>query len=428
MSRPLHATPISGASGSTSIRIAAFLAIAVLTVWAVIHLLALRYERGDVYPPGSTLRADPLGTKILAESLAGLPGVSMERNYRSLTRLKPVAPVVLAHLAIDFRIEISDAELAALESLVTSGTRAVFTFSPEFMRANPQRLKSGTPAPTTPPPTTAPLPPGVLPPSATPPPSPPSFRLHPAEDVTSFRDLGNKWGFAFDLVQEEKHVAFAGKAEPREPSSDLESEVQWHSALYFKGLAPAWRTLMTCNSVPVVIERNYGAGSIVLCSDTFFLTNEGMRDARSPRLIARIFGPPRPIIFDEAHFGVVENPGVATLARRLRLEGFVIALFVIAALFVWKNSSHFLPPLDAEDTQYVAGLDSDEGFITLLRRAVSPAQILAVCADEWRKSRGRRIRPEENAHVESVLRAHGSRSARDAIAAYRAITEGLRRR
>jgi hypothetical protein len=229
-------------------------------------------------------------------------------------------------------------------------------------------------------------------------------------------------------MQEDERVAFSGKAEPSREADDLEPEVQWHSALYFKGLAPAWRTLMTCNGVPVVIERNYGAGSIVLCSDTFFLTNEGMRNARAPRLIASVFGPPRRVIFDEAHNGVVENPGVATLARRLRLEGFVIALMAVVALFIWKNSSHFLPPLDAEKSEYVTGLDAGEGFITLLRRAVTPSQILAVCADEWRKSKGRRIRPQENAHVESVLRAQESRTSRNAVLAYRTIAEGLQRK
>jgi hypothetical protein len=420
-------TPSSSEAGSTATRVAAFLTLAVLTLWSIIHILALRYERGDIYPPGSTLRADPLGTKVLAESLAGMPGISVDRNYRSLDRLKPSQPIALAHLALDFRIEISEVELHATEAMITSGTRAIFTFSPELVRVSSQRLGSATPASATPAPATAPLPPGVLP-NSTPSPTPPTLRFGPAPEATSFRDLGKRWGFAFDLAQDDARAPFAGKAEPADASSDLETGVRWHSALYFKGLAAGWRTLMTCNGVPVIIERKYGDGSIVLCSDTFFLTNEGMREARAPRLIAAIFGPLRRIIFDEAHNGVVENPGVATLARRLRLEGFVIALVAIAALFVWKNSAHFLPPLEAEQTQYVTGLDSGEGFIALLKRAVSPSQILAVCAEEWRKAKGRRMRPEENAHVESVLRAHGGRGGREVISAYRAIAEGLHRR
>ena len=37
-------------------------------VYGIAHLFALRYEKGDVYPPYSTLRADPLGAKGLYDA------------------------------------------------------------------------------------------------------------------------------------------------------------------------------------------------------------------------------------------------------------------------------------------------------------------------------------------------------------------------
>ena len=40
--------------------------------YGVAHLLVLRFQTGDVYAPYSTLRSDPLGTRVLFESLASM--------------------------------------------------------------------------------------------------------------------------------------------------------------------------------------------------------------------------------------------------------------------------------------------------------------------------------------------------------------------
>ena len=48
-----------------------------------------------------------------------------------------------------------------------------------------------------------------------------------------------------------------------------------------------------CGTMPVVIERQYGNGSIVLVADSFLVSNEALRSERHPRLLARLFaGPP----------------------------------------------------------------------------------------------------------------------------------------
>src|SRR5687768_18470710 len=53
----------------------------------LVKLFQLRFSTGDVYPPYSALRADPLGTKIFYESLRALPGVTAGRNERQLDHL-----------------------------------------------------------------------------------------------------------------------------------------------------------------------------------------------------------------------------------------------------------------------------------------------------------------------------------------------------
>ena len=47
------------------------------------HLFQLRFEQGDIYPAYSSLRADPLGTKVFYESLETLPGLSVAAIARA---------------------------------------------------------------------------------------------------------------------------------------------------------------------------------------------------------------------------------------------------------------------------------------------------------------------------------------------------------
>jgi hypothetical protein len=61
-------------------------AMAVIFVIGLGDLALLRFDAGDVYPPYSSLRADPLGTKALYESLEELRTVSVRRNYRPLKK------------------------------------------------------------------------------------------------------------------------------------------------------------------------------------------------------------------------------------------------------------------------------------------------------------------------------------------------------
>ena len=51
------------------------------------RLFQLRFQSGDVYPPYSSLRADPLGTKAFFESLENLRGLTVRRFIQPLEKL-----------------------------------------------------------------------------------------------------------------------------------------------------------------------------------------------------------------------------------------------------------------------------------------------------------------------------------------------------
>jgi hypothetical protein len=94
--------------------------------------------------------------------------------------------------------------------------------------------------------------------------------------------------------------------------------------------------------------------------------------------------------FDEFHLGISERPGVAALAREYRLEGLFWGLILLAALFVWRNSSYFVPPPDdessAEDYDFASERDATEGLISTLHRNIPPGELLRVCLKEWEKT------------------------------------------
>jgi hypothetical protein len=158
-------------------------------------------------------------------------------------------------------------------------------------------------------------------------------------------ELGDKWGFALHFVPLPRRANFTTQpvvAKPVVPEMQPE-HVSWHSAVVFTNLDSAWRVIYARDTNAVIIERRIGAGTVVIATDSFFVSNEALRDDREPKLLAWLTGPNREIIFNETHLGVMENPGIAALARKYNLHGAVVALLALAGLFVWKNSVSFVP-------------------------------------------------------------------------------------
>ena len=59
-------------------------AIAALFFYGVIELLIARFEAGDVYPPYSSYRSDPLGSRAFYEGLDLLPRGKDHAKHRTL--------------------------------------------------------------------------------------------------------------------------------------------------------------------------------------------------------------------------------------------------------------------------------------------------------------------------------------------------------
>src|SRR5688500_6981246 len=110
-------------------------------------------------------------------------------------------------------------------------------------------------------------------------------------------------------------------------------------------------------------------------SDVYPLSNEALQRDRSVTLLGWLIGSHTQITFHECHLGLVEDRGLAALARKYGLTGAFLALLFTAGLFVWHRVSLFVPPA-IESPELALTYHQTAGLEALLRRAVAPAELI----------------------------------------------------
>jgi len=394
--------------------------------FGIVRLFELRFAAGDVYPPYSSLRADPLGTMAFYESLGKIAGIDVRRDFSTSDRLPEEPGTTYLHLAArtyDW-VGLPADSFHEIKNFLARGGRLVIAFYPQttpgydFWPDNEDFTNSVKSAP--------------LKLNGTNAPARPAKRSSVREETGV--NIEAEWGF---------HKGFA-KLEPdggnyapipvaKQTALPLPRTLAWHSGMIFTNGDSAWRTIYARGKDAVVIERKFGKGSVVLASDSFFVSNEAMVKDRHPDLLAWLVGANDHVVFDEAHLGISESPGVAELMRKYRLQGLAAGLLLLAGLFVWKNSNSLVPlPADESREDFVTGKDAGSGFVNLLRRNISRRDIFAVCFAEWKKS----VTPSGQfssarlQRAEAIFNAEAARPPKDRnpIAACQQISETLGKR
>jgi hypothetical protein len=371
--------------------------LAALT-YGLVQLLALRFESGDVYPEYSSLRSDPLGTMALYESIGKLEGFTAKRDLSANVMPDPQG-VTYLHIATTEEAweRVSPATLEKVEQFVKRGARLVITMFPEASRKPKPTAEK----------------------------KPQTATEEPQEKTAS---LWQQWGLKPRLIN-----LRLGEREIFEPvpvfnasGLRLPETLDWHSGLVFESVNATWKPIYRRGNDPVLVERQFGAGSVIIATDSYFLSNEALQNDRHSDLLAWLIGPNRTVLFDEAHLGVVEQPGVAALLRRYRLHWVVAAVVLLAGLFVWKNATSLVPARSTEAAEpYIEGKDSSSGFVNLLRRNVPAREILATCYSEWKKTAAQSgsysaVRLQK---AEAAYNAENAKAAKekDPVETYRAI-------
>lgn len=393
-------------------RLMLFLALAaVLVVFAggLFQLFKLRFSGGDSYPPYSSLRADPLGCRVYYESLERLGGPVVRRNIQAVERLPDGRGATLFVLGLPWsEMSAEESEYRKLEAFVRNGGRLVVTLFPELGR--PRTFTSGT---------------GT---------NQPAFKNPFKEDEKGQPpiNLRAKWGFGYEHIPTTRDLmTWTPTTATRAGNGPLPASLSWHSGIVLTNVDASWRVIYARGGHPVMIERAQGSGSIVIATDSYFASNEAMRKERAPELLTWLAGANHEIIFNETHLGVQEQPGVSTLVRRYKLHGGAIALVALALLFIWKNSSSFVPrPAESQVAAPLSGLESSSGFQNLLRRSIEPQDLLQASLDEWHKTArlDSRITPSRRERIRAEVESFNAAGKPNLVEAYRAIARILNRK
>jgi hypothetical protein len=395
------------------------LGCAALFVFGVIELFELRFEHGDVYPAYSSLRADPLGAMAFYESLEKIPGMNVRRDFSESNLLPDEPQTVYLHLAgSPYEWEwMPDDLFHEVRDFLARGNRLVITFFPQtesydFYDRDEDETNSVKSAKSKDEKMTPPKP----------------AKKKKITDDDSDVSLEDEWGFhpGFEKLVQDGDT-YAPIRVVNKTDLALPKTLDWHSGIIFTNCDGAWRTIYARGTNAVVIERKFGKGSVVLATDSYFVSNEAMEKDRHTDLLAWLIGENKNVVFDEAHFGIVETSGVATLMRKYRLHGVAACLILLAGLFIWKNSTSLVPPhADEKKEDFVAGKDSASGFTNLLRRSIAPRDLLATCFAEWKKSAGKNSSSRFQ-QAEAVFQSENSLPDKDKnpIATYQKISDIL---
>ncbi len=388
-------------------RLTPFLAAvaALLFLGALNRLFELRFAAGDIYPPSSSRRADPVGSRALRDALALQPGLSVSQNLEPLRRLRTGPGTTLLLLGIapeNAGFPGADpGDNAPLVQAARDGARVVIGFEHESAQLATNAIRRGIRSL-----------------------NQAGFSTNVPPPLTATLDFTLEHGL---------QSATNGTAERLVPDPSLPAEVPWTSPWNLSNLHSGWRAIYSRELRVVAAERAFGMGSIVLLSSDYLLSNEALRHDPQPGLISWIIGSSTRIIFDETHLGLTLEPGMAGLLRKYHLGGAALGLFLLAALHVWRTVVRFNPPTAPPDSDgAVSGRGSSAGLLSILRRSVPVADLIPVCFAEWRTAQGRhpRVAPRRIADAQDLLNLELEKHPRDRtpVETYRRIAHILRSR
>jgi hypothetical protein len=379
----------------------------------------MRFDTGSMFPPYSSYRNDPLGTKALFASLNRLPDVEATRYVDPLEKISN-GPANQTVLMVGVNTQQPDLApesfVEEVEAIVSRGGRMVLAFAPkaadflneQFQQAGPSRL--------------------------------PPRGDSDEEDQSgglgeSAVSIEEQWGIklAYEPLRLDGNGGLITHDAILSTDDGLRDTIKWHNGLMFEVDDDVWRTIYEGPNGAVVAERTLGEGTLVFVGDSFHLTNEGLALDRQPELLSFLIGGNAYVQFDEQHLGMQRNPGAAQLMRRYGLESLIAGFIGLALLFAWRAGSSLAPrysdmlPTTAGDIEF--GRDAHAGFANLVQRSTPRSDVVGECVNQWRQSVLPGLgRADANAISEELNKIVNRDKAAAPVDTYRAVLNELQER
>lgn len=449
---------------------AGLLVLGILLSVGFVEILEKRFTEGTVYPHYASFRPDPLGTSVLYESLDALEGIEFTRNVtylQSISGLSGDSALLLLGYPRQNLEDLRAPSDSPVMAAVARGARLVLTLNPELVPEIFEPTKS----------------------------APEKEWMDRRDEIKERRAKEAQRNEQSGGEQEEKTVQNKGKDE-RSPAKEkkvedseeekelkeIEEQIEaisgtrltdkldfdladvasferpeegwetergesistegvpealpfWHSQYRFETDSDAWKVAVSVEGDPVVIERKFGKGSVVVATDSFFVSNESMNQGGEPEFLLWLLGGKTDVVIDETIHGTRETGGAMKLMRRYRVHGFFLGFFVVIALWAWRSASPLAPGSDDLDRGIVSargavsGAQSDSGLIQLLRRSVQPSGLLAECLTTWKSSQTTGLERGREEEVKRILARHESKpKSHGLLESYRNISAVLKKR
>ncbi|HRQ89743.1 MAG TPA: hypothetical protein PLA50_13165 [Bacteroidia bacterium] len=434
--------------------------LAVLLVAGFWGILDRRFAAGDFYPHYASFRADPLGTSVLYEALDLRDGVAVSRNFTHLNTVRNLdgdTALLLLGYPRDGLDDLRAPESSpVLKAVKDEGLRLVVTLNPQLVPAafRPERegdakewierrrklkeeqarkrtkedgAESGS---------------GEKAKSAKPAKAD-DAETEKARIEEEIREvLGplftKKFEFEVTTPSAYKRPDAGWQVEPGEAiraAGAIAEWPVWHSQYRFDPGDAEWEVVLSVDDEAVLMQRPYGQGTIVVASDSYFLSNQNLHLRPEPEFLLWLLGGKSKVVFDETIHGTTETGGAMKLIRRYRAHGVFFGLIVFFGLWAWRSASPLVPGSEGLDRGMVGsggavmGEEAGSGLIRLLRRSIPSPKLLESCVDIWRCSVSRSVSPAEEAEIARLLERQRREPKQFGIAdAYRAIVDLLRKR
>jgi hypothetical protein len=302
-------------------------------------LLDLRFKKGESFPEYSSLRADPLGTKVFFESLQRLKYLQVSRNYQCPEKVS-YTKSVLIFLDINPDLFIVGSVFTRyVETLLRRENRVVISFSDRQLFGS-ELLKSS----------------------------------YNSDDSVDFNP-----GIRF-------------KSEPVKTSEttnsvDIFKGMLWPGSLQLFSDS-TWCKIVTRDSSMVLGEKNVQKGELIILNNGYNLCNQGLQENNktilSNPLIPYCIGTFSTIIFDEWHHGIVKRMGVSALVQKFGFTPVIVFFIIWFLLLAWYINGYNTKVCIPETN--IADESETDSLLLLLSSKISETKIIETCKQEWKNS------------------------------------------
>lgn len=369
-------------------------------VGGLISLVHMRFSTGDAYSPGSSLRPDPLGTKALYEALTAHESLSAERNFTPISSLREIDPQAsLLFLNCDPWDIKFIAHYEPITRFVRDGGRIVLaTEAVRFQAYLPDEDEPETEQPASDENPDKPEEPDVE-------------KKRFETDKEYDEELARSKAFWAGLEIEEGSYSNGDALKHENVTQRLPQRIPWRDSHRLIDYDDSiWTPIYLSGEEVVVIERQYGQGSIVVMMDDYLFSNEALFKHRYSNFLTWVIGNKRKVIFEETHLGVAERGGIAVLMRHYKLGSFILASVCFMGLVIWRGVCPLLPAFSHSKRGNIVRAEhsTEAGLSDLVRRSLPLSTMPRQAYELWKKSfirndMDRRSYASEMREIETIL-------------------------